>query len=115
MRTLRSNIINIYAFIGIISVILLLLNLTGFLFGILTPERITMFLASTAVKMSGAIFTWWVSAAIGWFAACWTILYLIRTRTHPPIQIKQDDIGAVEVHPDDGSTEDLIYLPAVIK
>jgi hypothetical protein len=39
----------------------------------------------------------------------------IDQRGLPRLQGAACDIGAVEVHPDDGSTEDLIYLPTVIK
>ncbi len=97
MRTLRINIINLFSFIGILSVFVTLLAITGFLLGILTPQKITMLLATAAAGIQGSSSTWWLIVLATWFAAGWASMYLLRTRTHPPIQIIEDETGVIEV------------------
>jgi len=97
MRTLRNHIIDIYTVIGIISTLVVLLLLTGFLLGILTPRAITVFLATASTHIAESKVSWWFGVLGAWIVAGWTILFLIRTHSYPPLQITEDDSGVVEV------------------
>ncbi len=97
MRNFRSNILNLYSFLGFVAVFATLIAVTAFLTGAITPEKISLMLEQSTANIQQSTMSWWMGIFAGWFAAAWTTMYLIRTQTHPPIQVKQDESGAVEV------------------
>jgi len=100
MRTLRPYIINIYSIVGIVAFVLTMVSLTGFLFGIISPQAITWLIAKWASAITASPMNWMVIAFIFWVLAIWSISFLIRTRTHPPLLVREDETGAVEVSTD---------------
>jgi len=100
MRTLRSNILQLFSLVGIVATMFTLFMLTGFLTGILTPDQISAIFASAGSEIMAAKRAWWLGIASGWLAIIWMTWFLVRTRSHPPISIKADEKGAVEVTTD---------------
>jgi hypothetical protein len=100
MRTLRSQLVSVYSFLGIISVFAILLTLTGFLLGIITPKVLTAALSLIATKISTSILLCWLIALIGWYLAVWTTSFIMKHRFLSPIPVSEDDKGAVEIAPE---------------
>jgi hypothetical protein len=97
MRILRQFLINLYSVLGIISIFLFLALITGFLLGILTPQKITSFLAISANGIIASAAQWWSGILLGWIASTSAIYFLWITGSHPPVKITEDDFGAVEI------------------
>jgi len=100
MRTLRLNILNLFSVVGIAAAYIALILLTGLLTGLLSPEKLGAIFSSVSVDILEAERVWWLGVVCGWPGATWMLWYLIRTRTHPPIPIKADKNGAVEIATD---------------
>lgn len=97
MHSLRTFVINLAAWIGIIASIITLLTLTGFLIGFVTPHLATTILATWATKISASKPVWFLSALIGWVLLGWSVWLLVTFRREAPILIREDETGSVEV------------------
>jgi len=100
MRNLRTYLVNIYSVLGVVAVYIFLLTVTGILFGFTNAENMGGIFKLLGAGIAGAKGAWWLTAIVGWFLAIWTTMYLIRTRTYPPIPVKEDEIGAIEITPE---------------
>lgn len=100
MRTLRLTILNTFAIIGISATYLIFFLITGVLLGLLAPDKLGVIFTSWALDIIAERLVWWVGIGCGWLGSIWMVWYLIRTRSHPPIPIKSDKSGAVEIATD---------------
>jgi hypothetical protein len=99
MRILRTYLLYLTSFTGIIAVFWLLSVITGFLMGLVTPETIVTSIATLATRIAAAKFVWWLAVLTGWPLAFWVAWKVITPRPEYPVTIREDDMGAVEVAP----------------
>ena len=100
MRISATVLIYIYYFIGVVSAVIFLIELTGYLFGWLSHEIITGFIIARASQVNVARPMWWLINLGGWVFVTWSTWRILKAGQQLPISIREDDTGTIEVTPD---------------
>lgn len=100
MRFSSTLLIYIYYFIGVVSAVIFLVELTGYLFGWLSHDIITGFIIAKANQVDAARAMWWVITIGGWAFVIWSTGRILKSGKQLPISISEDDTGTIEITPD---------------
>jgi hypothetical protein len=100
MRLSSTVLIYIYYFIGVVSAVIFLLELTGYLFGWFSHEFITGFIIARVSQVDMARPIWWMIDLGGWAFVIWSTSKILKAGKQLPISISEDDKGTIEITPD---------------
>jgi len=99
MQNFRTIFNQLTSLIGIIMMFWLLTMTTGYLVGIVTPEKIVTSIAELAVRIESSKISWWLGILAAWPALGFIAWTLLTVKRENPLTIREDETGAVEVAP----------------